>query len=509
MKTLRLLSLVVISCAISLSSTRLRAADHADGPSAVNDTTSDIADVFLFLDPNDNNLVVISMTVRGFIVPGEAVNQGIFDPNLTYQFQVEGTGDAAPDAVINVNFSPRTSNATPQTATVQMIQGANSVFNFTAPATNPSLNAAPPTPTITTHAPSGVKFFAGEVDDPFFFDIPAFSRFVASVLSGSPNPGFFSRARDTFAGYNILGISLSVPKALLPNSNNSVGLSAATFRRTTMLANLSARGDVQGGDRVLIAGSIIAGNSAKRIIVRGIGPSLAARGVSGPLLDPTLRLVDSQGQTLASNNNWQDTQGAEITASGLAPTDTRESAIIATLQPGAYTAVVDGAGGAKGVALVEVFDLVGLPQVDRMGNPAVNVALVPFARKDEYNTATPQDDAAGRFAGDIVATLMALGTNNTYIGILAGVAVTNGDILRLNLNTANSGPGGGNNSQAAYPNGRRLADDTIDILLGLIANGNPLGDNVNANDVPLQNTFPFFALSQQPRDTGVDDNTRN
>ena len=149
-------------------------------------------------------------------------------------------------------------------------------------------------------------------------------------------------------------------------------------------------------------------------------------------------------------------------------------------------------------------------QVERMGNPAVNVALIPFARKDEYNFATPEDDADGQFANDIVATLTALGTNATNIGILASVAVTNGDYLRLNTQTANVGPMGGNNAGAGFPNGRRLADDTIDTILFFVANQNTLGDNVNASDVPPGNTFPFLALSQQPRDPGViDDNTRN
>jgi hypothetical protein len=89
------------------------------------------------------------------------------------------------------------------------------------------------------------------------------------------------------------------------------------------------------------------------------------------------------------------------------------------------------------------------------------------------------------------------------------VAVTNGDYLRLNLDVANSGPGGGNNAGAGFPNGRRLGDDTIDILLSFITNQSGIIDNVNANDVPLTNTFPFFAPAQQPRTTGVDDNTRN
>ncbi|HWP44447.1 MAG TPA: DUF4331 family protein, partial [Blastocatellia bacterium] len=152
----------------------------------------------------------------------------------------------------------------------------------------------------------------------------------------------------------------------------------------------------------------------------------------------------------------------------------------------------------------------GFMTIDRMGIPAVNVALIPFARKDEYNFATPLDDARGRFAGDIVATLMALGTDNTNIGILASVAVAKGDFLRLDLSTANSGPGGGNNTGAGFPNGRRLSDDVIDTILFFVANQNTLGDSVNSNDVPFRDTFPFLAPPQQPRAPGtVDDNTRN
>jgi hypothetical protein len=161
--------------------------------------------------------------------------------------------------------------------------------------------------------------------------------------------------------------------------------------------------------------------------------------------------------------------------------------------------------------------------IDRMGNPAVNVALVPFDRKNEYNAASPKDDISGKFADDIVATLKALGTDDPHIGVLASVAVAFGDLLIFNptlTNSAGDQKGGGDPTATranGFPNGRRLRDDVIDILLTLIANGNPfdgntandLGDNVNANDVPLQDTFPFLAPSQQPRASGTDDNTRN
>jgi len=260
------------------------------------------------------------------------------------------------------------------------------------------------------------------------------------------------------------------------------------------------------------------GTNPKRLIFRALGPSLSGNGIANPLSNPTITVYNDQAQVVASNDDWMTTQAAEITGTGLAPSDPLESALIVSLQPGAYTVVVIGVDGATGTALVEAYDLdtgalVGngsLRQIDRMGNPAVNVALVPFARKDEYNSASPEDDAASRFAGDIVATLTALGTNATNIGILAGVAVTNGDLLRLDLNIANSGLGGGNNPEASFPDGRRLGDDTIDILLSFITNQSGIIDNVNSNDVTLRDEFPFFALSQQPRAAGViDDNTRN
>jgi hypothetical protein len=510
---------VLIALSGVLLLTNLRAADHGDSPTASNNASADLNDVFLFLDPNDNSRVIISMTTRGFIVPSEAVNMGIFDPKLVYRFLLEGTGDVIPDGRIDLSFAPRTTTSAGQMATVRMEVGGAKVFEFSAPASNPSLNPTPPTQLVTADPGSGVSFFAGEVDDPFFFDIPAFSRFVAAVRAGTPNPAAaFIRGRDSFAGYNTMSISLSLPKTLLPNANGVLGVEGVTLRSEaqfgTALGNLSTRGEVDGGAKVLIGGLIISGTAPKRVVLRGIGPSLAASNVPGPLPDPTLKVFNSQAQVVASNDNWQDTQAAEISAAQLAPTNPKESALVVTLQPGAYTVILDDAGGATGIGVVETYDLdVASPsvlrQVDRTAVPAVNVALIPFARKDEYNTGTPEEDANGRFAGDIVGTLKALGTDDTNIGILAEVAVVHGDYLRLNFNTANTGIGGGNNSGAGFPNGRRLGDDVVDTLLFFILNQKPLPDNVNANDVPLQDTFPFFANAQQPRDSGIDDNTRN
>lgn len=407
--TRNLIICALCASAVYLTPSRsIRAADHGDAPNVAGDQAADLADLYFFLDPNDNSKAIMILTSRGFIVPGEAVNFGIFDPNVRYRLEVENSGDAKPDLFIDVTFDKRSANPGPpgreilqvpkaQTATVKLSGPGHREFN--APVLNPSFAGSPPAQVVTTDPATGISFFAGEVDDPFFFDIPAFGRFIASVRSGSPDPTQFNRARDTFAGYNIMAIALRVPVSMIRGSSgNVIGLDALAQR-------------------------------AKQEIKRN----------------------------------------GEIRSEGPFRT------------------------------------------LDRLGNPAVNVALVPFNRKDEYNASNTMDDARGEFAADIVATLQALGTNQSGIGALASIAVTHGDFLHLDVTRVNSGSGGGDNSESGFPNGRRLRDDVIDTLLNVITNGAlTSGDNVNANDFPFGNTFPFLAPTQQPRTTGtLDDNTRN
>jgi glucose/arabinose dehydrogenase len=123
--------------------------------------------------------------------------------------------------------------------------------------------------------------------------------------------------------------------------------------------NISTRARVETGDNVLIGGFIITGNAAKKVIIRAIGPSLSQHGLSDVLADPTLDLYDGNSALLQSNDNWQDdpSQASQISASGLAPSSNLESAIIATLQPGNYTAIVRGKNSGQGIALAEVYDL--------------------------------------------------------------------------------------------------------------------------------------------------------
>ena len=114
---------------------------------------------------------------------------------------------------------------------------------------------------------------------------------------------------------------------------------------------------MQTGDSVMIAGAIITGNEPKKVIVRALGPSLAQAGINDLLVDPVLELYGPNGSLITTNDNWKETQQADIEGTGLPPNEDAESAIVATLPPGSYTAVVRGQDGSSGIALVEIYDL--------------------------------------------------------------------------------------------------------------------------------------------------------
>lgn len=157
-------------------------------------------------------------------------------------------------------------------------------------------------------------------------------------------------------------VTLPVPASVTAISSTATGpsgtseFSAALFAK---LLNISSRANVQAGDDLVIGGFIITGTDAKKVLLRGIGPSLNVGGVpvSGRLQDPVIDLYDSSGTFIAEKNDWKDSQQAEIEATGLAPSDRLESALLITLPPSAYTVQLRGVNGGTGIALVEVYDL--------------------------------------------------------------------------------------------------------------------------------------------------------
>jgi N-acetylneuraminic acid mutarotase len=159
--------------------------------------------------------------------------------------------------------------------------------------------------------------------------------------------------------------------AIVRGVNNMTGVAlvevdALSGNASSILANISTRSFVQTGDKVMIGGVIVQGTEPKRVIIRAIGPELTQYGIPNALANPTLELHDGTGALIASNDNWQTTimggiitsgQVSDIQNSGLALGDARESAILANLPPGNYTAIVRGVNNTSGVALVEVYAL--------------------------------------------------------------------------------------------------------------------------------------------------------
>jgi len=170
-------------------------------------------------------------------------------------------------------------------------------------------------------------------------------------------PGSLNAAIDT----------LLVPgayTAVVRGNNNTVGVALVEVYDLNQsvdskLANISTRAFVNAADNIMIAGFILSGNSGQeRIVLRGIGPSLTGFGVPNALANPTLELRDNNGALLVANNNWLDdpAQAAQLIALGLAPTNPLESAIVAALPPGLYTALLAGLNNGTGIGLVEVYD---------------------------------------------------------------------------------------------------------------------------------------------------------
>ena len=158
--------------------------------------------------------------------------------------------------------------------------------------------------------------------------------------------------------------------AILRGNNNTTGIGVVeTYdldqAANSKLANISTRGFVDTGDNVMIGGLIVGGGTGGgtvRVILRAIGPSLASAGITGTLPDPTLELHDGSGTIIAANDNWKirndgSSQQAEIEATTIPPANDSESALVQTLAPGNYTAIVRGKNNTTGVAVVETYHL--------------------------------------------------------------------------------------------------------------------------------------------------------
>ncbi len=352
-------------------------ADHREAPLIREDLTADIADVYAFLDPADETRLVLALTVNPFSAPSENFSYN-FSPNVRYGFRIDTDGDAEPDADITARFFN-----TPSGLEVEVRFPGGIVVSG---AVTPPTDEPDPAEAIVIEGPMGIKVFAGQRDDPFFFDVVGFVR----VLAGT---GGFTGS-DGFAGFNVSAIVVELPLSLVQGDDDD----ASDFS------------DDSSDD--------------------GMGPD-----EGGPL------------------QIWGTTERRRRTIR-------RSSAGRLEVSKGPWE------------------------QIERMGNPAVNTALIPAGQKDFFNIGQPRDDAAD-FAADIVASLTALGTTDANIAVLASVAVP--DTLKLDPAAA-----------IGYPNGRDPDDYVIDVLFFFIFNQTGVSDLVDANDKAFLDEFPFLAPPHQP-----------
>jgi cyclophilin family peptidyl-prolyl cis-trans isomerase len=173
---------------------------------------------------------------------------------------------------------------------------------------------------------------------------------------GSPNESVIL----TTVPSNTSGASYT---AVMRGANNTTGLGVVEVYDLdsgpgSTLLNIATRGQVAPDPNALIGGFIMGGTESKQILARAIGPSLTAFGVPNALADPILELRDMNGALIDSNDNWMDSpQKPQIQASGLAPSDLKESAVLRTLAAGAYTAIVRGVSNGTGVGMVQIYQL--------------------------------------------------------------------------------------------------------------------------------------------------------
>jgi CSLREA domain-containing protein len=276
---------------------------------------------------------------------------------------------------------------------------------------------------------------------PNFFGAPELDPLAEN---GGPTRTHLPRANSpaidkgrNFSGRNTdqrgLSRTVNVTDARYPSAGDGTDIGAVELA-PVLARNLSTRAKVEAADNVLIAGFIITGTVPKKLVIRALGPSLSDANVRGVLEDPELELRTADGSLLRANDNWQDdaAQAGELQAAGLAPARTQESAILLTLPPSAYTAIVRGKNK-TGVALVEVYDI---------GNPNSELANVSARSVVQSGdnvmiggfTLGPGDGHTNLIVRALGPSLPGLGINNSLTDPTLDLRDTNGNQIGFNDN---------------------------------------------------------------------------
>lgn len=230
------------------------------------------------------------------------------------------------------------------------------------------------------------------------------------------------------------------------------------------LQNISSRLMIQTGNSVGIAGFVIGGSEPKKLLIRGLGPTLTQFNITGVMPNPTLKLYDGSGSLITTNDDWKSTQEAAITATQLAPPNDLEAAILATLQPGAYTVIQADATGAPGVGLLEAYDL----------NPLASSRLLNLSTRGLVQTGTRALIAGCSVAADsndvvvraLGPSLRALGVDNALADPVVTLYDSNANVIAANDNWKDS------QQSALESTGLQPPDDLDAAILARLPRGN-------------------------------------
>lgn len=435
------------------------AADHRDGPLISNSSGAlDLNDLFVFRDPGDNTQLVLIATMHGSIVPGEAPNEAAFDHNAVYRFEIYNEHVNLESPVLDPEATRAEKKAYLQKVKPNRV--IDVIFSKREVGPEPQPNATGgtiptnlrrPKPQAATLKLEGFKDESGRA-------LPNRGRFDENT-SGQPlhtSPISVGPAAPPFLVHTV---------EIAPRQQVEIfaGLADDPF-----FADLPAM--------ALFLDSIRNGLPTPAPFARGRDTFAGYNTLAIALRLPAALLQGEKGTKIGV-----DVVVLQRSIQRLTKTGTKESGTLRT--------------------------------IDRTGVPLVSTLLIPFDLKDTYNMSSVFADGSGRFRADsipIVVTLADLGLvtdpPEPSVTELLNLVVAHGDLLQLDLSIPNTGT----NFAAAFPNGRRVHDDTVDYVLTRVNHGGTLGDNVTANELPPNFTFPFLAPPHQPLfNDSVDDRTRN
>ncbi len=468
------------------------AADHLDSPAVAADPASDINDYYVFVNPNDADELIAVLTLNPL-----ATGASQFSDAVVYDFWFEGLGGGM--------------------SSIQCTFSVDQRVNCTAPG-----NRSVAGPVGSMNVEGDFRVQAGLFDDPFFFDLAAFNTTVATLTPAFTDPG-----TDFFAGLNTLAIVIGIDRAALA-PNGAADMTAKTYVTSARVGGTGINRGLNGpwwdsgnsgegwyfstydveGDLHVAAAYFGFDTMGNRYWLQGNGPAtgngatLEMREFDGgefgqPL--PTGTVTGVAHGTATVNFSSCTSGTVEYSANSNFP-EYGESSYVLNNRPADDIADCQFFSAGEQAASSNKAHLAF--QKERMGRPAINTALIPAARKDEYNASAAVSEWVGLFAADMAASLdvydsldgvsgnLLLGSSTALAGVLAD------DRLIIDMNVPTCGAylavelaGGG---APAACGGRTLDVDVIDATLGA-AVGAAVSDNVDANDREFRTSFPFLA----------------